>query len=95
MTTTAPLVMMDDYLRSRGATATPSFKAAPTGGFQPMTTAAPPRVPLGQTFGGASAHPADASPSPVRVELIHENGHVSRVIVICACGERHELECAY
>ena len=40
-----------------------------------------------------------AEPSPhqheARVELVRENGAVQRIVVVCQCGERIELDCVY
>ncbi len=30
-----------------------------------------------------------------QVELVHENGAVQRIVVVCRCGERIELDCVY
>ncbi len=30
-----------------------------------------------------------------QIELVRENGAVQRIVVVCKCGERIELECVY
>ena len=30
-----------------------------------------------------------------QVELVREDGVVQRIVIVCRCGERIELDCAY
>lgn len=57
-----------------------------------------------QRTGAAPAveHPAAqlaVAPPPhahaAQVELVRENGAVQRIVVVCTCGERLELDCVY
>jgi hypothetical protein len=45
----------------------------------------------GSSAGGAAAH----SRAEARVEVVKEGDKVVRLVVICACGERVEVECLY
>lgn len=47
-------------------------------------------------------HPASQPPvehllhqHETQVELVRENGAVQRIVVVCKCGERIELDCVY
>ena len=41
--------------------------------------------------------PAEHLPHPheAQLELVRENGAVQRIVVVCRCGERIELDCVY
>jgi hypothetical protein len=61
--------------------AQPSFTSASVG------SPAAPRSPT-----GLHAHAAGGDPS---VEVVKEGDKVVRLIVVCTCGERVEIECLY
>ena len=90
---------MENFLASRSSIAKP--------GLQPKATAnlfsslanrttvrpdhAPPmeKLPLPDT---AEAVPHGHEP---QIELVRENDAVQRIVVVCKCGERIELDCVY
>jgi hypothetical protein len=52
--------------------------------------------PAGNPASGAAAQAGRAAPSGAPdIQLVKENGQVRKIIVLCSCGERIELECAY
>ena len=84
---------MQDFLEGRLSCPPhtgPSPEADP--GFTGMDAPQPPR-----------AAPAPAPHSHTRpvpggtpdIQLVKEDGQIRKIIVLCSCGERIELECAY
>ncbi len=82
---------MQDFLHGR-------LSCSPNAGSTPET--APGFV------GMENSHPAGNTASPAQagrttpagapdVQLVKENGQIRKIIVVCSCGERIELECAY
>ncbi len=45
----------------------------------------------------AAQPPAEHLPHQheTQIELVRENGAVQRIVVVCKCGERIELDCVY
>ena len=59
-------------------------------------TPARPVTPSPSDPSAAPATPGSASPChEPQVELVRENGAVTRIVVVCKCGERTELDCIY
>jgi hypothetical protein len=85
---------MQDFLHGR-------LSCSPQSGTK--TEGGPGFVGMAQTVPGASslshAHSAGgaraASSQEPDIQLIQENGQLKRIVVVCSCGERIELECAY
>ena len=76
-------------------------------GVQPKTTAHLFASLASRTPAGPVASPvSDSSDTPTppgsasprhepQIELVRENGAVTRIVVVCKCGERTELDCIY
>lgn len=62
--------------------------------LRPMSTAAPAIQPAAGVKTHASSN-ACAGGSQPTVEVIKEGDKVVRLIVVCSCGERVEIECLY
>lgn len=84
-----PFTALDEVLQSSALTTPPPREVAPAkGDFQPLF--AP---------GGSGADPqksaAGASHGEPQVEVVEADGRVQQIIVVCPCGERTVIECAY
>jgi hypothetical protein len=65
----------------------------------PLRSAFPPNVsvnsaPPAKPPGSPETHPHRPAAQPT-VEVIKEGDKVVRVVVVCACGERIDIECLY
>lgn len=81
---------MTPFLHGRKSLAGAALKA-PNG----LSAVAPgkgvPHASAGAAAGGAAAHSA----AEARVEVVKEGDKIVRLVVVCGCGERIEVECLY
>ncbi len=62
--------------------------------LRPFATAARPIMSAGTPASRPAAPVNCGAPSPT-VEVIKEGDKVVRLVVVCGCGERVEIECLY
>lgn len=78
----------DQVLKSQALTTTPAREIVPASAdFKPLFAAA-------ALTAGPVPRPAGESCAP-QIELVEANGRVQQIIVICGCGERTVMDCAY
>ncbi len=78
---------MNSFLQGRKSIAVPSLRGISPAGLPSVPTASTtPRPPAG------SGECATGTPT---VEVIKEGDKVVRLVVVCTCGERTEIECLY
>ena len=59
--------------------------------LRPLTTASPALL----SAAGAKSHPIGSHTEHPTVEVVKEGDKVVRLVVVCSCGERVEIECLY
>ncbi len=81
---------MNSFLQGKKTLTVPPLRPFATASRTPIAAAA--------SGGATAAKPAApvhcGSPSPT-VEVVKEGDKVVRLIVVCGCGERVEIECLY
>ena len=76
---------MKSFLQGKKALSLPGLRPPPGLTPPPMMAAAAPRCATAPTGGGGAP----------RVEVVKEGDKVVRLVVVCGCGERTEIECLY
>lgn len=93
---------MEHFLRNRPNESKSAASLHSETVFRPLTQADPCIAKGVESFG--QAHPVQLEDIPVavaeghsvpKVQLLMDDGKVSRIVVTCSCGEQIELECQY
>ena len=90
---------MENFLSARPSIAKLSVPPKTTANlFASLASRAAHHTHPGPAVEHLSARPAVEPPShshEPQIELVRENGAVQRIVVVCKCGERIELDCVY
>lgn len=84
-----PFAALDEVLNSRALTpAAPREIAQSIGDFQPLFSENGLRA-------SSKPGPEPHSHGAPQIELVEADGRIRQIVVICGCGERSILDCAY
>ncbi len=82
-----PFTALDEVLNARSLTAPHPRGVAPATGFQPL---------FSNALSAREEPPAQPEPhGDAQIEMVQVDGRVQQIVVICGCGERTVIECAY
>ena len=80
-----PFTALDEILHAGAITRAAPRELATTPAFQPLFAKSllPGKEPFSEAHGES------------KIELVQEDGRIRQIVVICRCGERTVLDCAY
>jgi len=61
----------------------------------PLVSASGPAARLTSAGKNGHAHDGNSQTAKANVEIVKEGDKVVRIVVVCHCGERLEIECLY
>ena len=90
---------MENFLASRPNIAKPGIQPKTTANLfaslANRTTVRPAHAPAMEKLPLPDASETPSHGHEPQIELVRENGAVQRIVVVCKCGERVELDCVY